>query len=158
MVDNEDYEDILSLGLLILEIEAKRKIEPVAEDREWDSDLPSKDSMLRRALEEWKRRLEDPYRRLGQACLQFNELTQKFYHPALPDKMRRTAAIYRYILVPLHQLIAQRYCSTSLLFKGFPRSWKTFVDPFSATTKPLWANNLVLFDDSEPHSTWHDPT
>ncbi|KAK1243094.1 hypothetical protein MKX07_003722 [Trichoderma sp. CBMAI-0711] len=49
MEDAED-EDILSFGLLIMEMEAKRRLKPRDTDIDWITGLPSKDSMLKRAL------------------------------------------------------------------------------------------------------------
>ncbi|EGR44079.1 uncharacterized protein TRIREDRAFT_112638 [Trichoderma reesei QM6a] len=69
--------------------------------------------------------------------------------------MKRTAAIYRYILAPLHQIITQRFCSTSLLFKEFPQSTKGSQIPSSSLSQPGWGSPLKWFDDSE--SGLHDP-
>lgn len=154
----DDNNDILSFGLLMMEIEAKRKVKPEDEDKDWVTGLPSKDSMLKRALADWKRRLEDGYQQIGRACLRFRELAERIYHPALTEDMKRTAAIYRYILVPLYQLIAQRYCSASLLFKGFPRPPESSLAPYHRPSQPSWGSQLILFDDLKSDSAWHDPT
>lgn len=105
-------------------MEAKRKALPTDEDKDWVTGLPSKDSMLKRVLTDWKRKLEDGYQQIGRACLLFRELAEKFYHPALAEDMKCTAAIYRYILVPLHQLSPRDTAAllySSIAFQGHPR-------------------------------------
>jgi hypothetical protein len=153
--DDSDY--ILSFGLLIMEMEAKRKASPTDEDKDWLTGLPSKDSMLKRVLKDWKRKLEDDYQKIGTACLLFRELAEKFYHPALEEDMKRTAAIYRYILVPLYQLITRRYRSASLLFNDFPRPPESSSAPYLRPSQPRWGSPLILFDDSKSDSNWHNP-
>jgi hypothetical protein len=152
-----DNDHILSFGLLIMEMEAKRKALPTDEDKDWLTGLPSKDSMLKRVLKDWKRKLEDDYQKIGTACLLFRELAEKFYHPALADDMKRTAVIYRYILVPLYQLITRRYRSASLLFNGFPRLPESSSAPYLRPSQSRWGSPLILFDDSKWDSNWHNP-
>jgi len=149
----DDNDDILSLGLLIMEMEAKRRALPTEEEKDWVTGLPSKDSLLKRVLTEWKRKLDDGYQQIGSACLRFRELAQKFYHPALPEDMKRTAAIYKYILVPLYRLITQSYRSTSQLFYPFPRPPQSSPASYLGLANQNWDSQLVLFDDS----SWHNP-
>jgi hypothetical protein len=153
--EEAENEAVLSFGLLVMEMEAKRRIKPIAEDEDWETGLPSKDSMLKRALASWKRRLDSNYQQIGEACLNFCELVERFSHPSLKDDMKRTAAIYRYILSPLHQIITQRYCSTSILFKGFPQAAKLSQLPSASLSQ---SGPLIWFDDSTPEPSFHDAT
>ncbi|RDW74910.1 hypothetical protein BP6252_06052 [Coleophoma cylindrospora] len=148
-------DDILSFGLLIMEMEAKKPL-PTDTATDWVTGLPSKDSLLQKVLIDWKRKLEDGYQQIGTACLRFRELVQKFYHPALPDEMKRTAAIYKYILIPLHRLVTQRHCSTSQLFCSFPTPYDSATAPSLRSMNQTWNSNskLVLFDGD---SRSHDP-
>ncbi|OBT39280.1 hypothetical protein VE00_10597 [Pseudogymnoascus sp. WSF 3629] len=155
VVQHDDNQDILSLGLLIMEMEAKQRVEPTENDKDWVSGELSRDSMLKRALTDskWGDKLGPGYKQIIEACLRFRELLEKFYDPVLTTDMKRTAAIYKYILAPLHRVITQtpRFSRTSLCSYGFPDP----PDSSSATnyrhSGQKYGSDLVLFDDS----TWH---
>ena len=135
-------------------MEVKEKAKPTENDTDWDTRVPSQSSILHRVLtKDWKKKLDDGYKQIGMACLQFRELAEKFYDPALRGDMKRTAAIYKYILAPLYQLILQRYNSASLHSKAFPDPFKNPSAPYSRWSGPGRGSGLVLFDDS----SWHDP-
>ncbi len=146
---DEDDDDVLSFGILVMEMEAGRRLVPTSEDMDWETGRPSKDSMLKQALVSWRKRLEDGYQQIGNACLNFRELVDTFYHPDLDMEMKRTAAIYKYILTPLYNIMAQRYRETSLLFKGFPQSTKIArASCLSQQQKQKRPAPLTLFDDT----------
>lgn len=145
---DEDYDVILSFGLLLMEIEAKRFARPKAVDKDWETDLYSKDSMLKRILQEWSREVGDGYIQVATACLRFRELSARFYDPTLTQNMKETAAIYRYILAPLYRIITQQHSKISALFRSFPSPLQSSSATQSrlrrqATSSSRWH----LFDD-----------
>lgn len=158
-VDHEDIQDVLSFGLLIMEMEARLKVLPTDDDKDWETGLPSKDSMLKRVLADskWRGEVEDGYKRIAKACLEFRDRVDKFYDPVLPEDMKRTAALYRYILAPLHELVTQRFNSASLCSNGFPSPSESSSSPFSRGLIQSCGSRLVLFDDFGSGSAWHNP-
>lgn len=159
VVRHDDNQDILSLGLLIIEMEAKQRVEPTENDKDWVSGELSRDSMLKRAMTDskWGDKLSPGYKQIIEACLRFRELLGKFYDPVLTADMRRTAAIYKYILAPLHQVITQtpRFSRTSLCSYGLPDPPDSSLATNHRRSGQKYGSDLVLFDDSS--STWHSP-
>jgi hypothetical protein len=155
----EDIRDVLSFGLLIMEMEAKLKVSPTDAPKDWDTGLISTDSMLNWALTDskWKGKVEDGYKRIAKACLDFRERVDKFYDPDLPKDMKRTAALYRYIIAPLHELITQRFSSASLCSQDFPDPSKSASSLYGRGLSHSCGSGLVLFDDFGSSSAWHNP-
>ncbi|KAL6900066.1 hypothetical protein GGI43DRAFT_406221 [Trichoderma evansii] len=154
-IEDEVQDAILSFGLLLMEMEGKKIARPKEADNDWETGLPSKDSMLRRIIEEWNRVVSDGYRHIATACLQFRELSARLYDPGLTQDMGQSAAIYKYILAPLHRLATQQHSKISPIFTNFPSSPQST----SATRNyPLRQATLsptfVLFDGFDTH----DPT
>lgn len=156
-LDGEDDENVavLSFGLLLMEMEAKRLAKPEEEDTEWGSDRPSRDSMLKRVLEEWTGNVDDGYKDIATACLLFRQLSEKFYDPLLEQEQRRTAAMYKYILAPLYRLVTSSFRASSELFGEFPRSAPSPSLPAPRTGQPASSSGLELFDGKE--TTTPDP-
>jgi hypothetical protein len=157
IIQRDDNQDILSFGLLMMQMEAKLKIEPTENDNNWETGQPSRDSMLKRTLTDsnWRGKVEDGYKQIATACLHFRELLEKFYDPVLTADMKRTAAMYKYILAPLHKLVTQRFSSTSLCSYGFPDPSERSSSGYLRRSGQRYDSELVLFDDSS--STWHSP-
>lgn len=157
LTDSQDevHDAILSFGILLMEIEAKKLVRPKTVDRNWETGLPSKDTMLKRTIEEWNRAVGDRYRHVAMACLRFRELSARFYdpHPGLTQEMKNIAAIYKYILAPLYRVITTQYSKISTMFSSFPNSLHG-----SSTTRPHQLTHPVsslalhLFDGSETHN------
>jgi hypothetical protein len=156
-VRRDEHQDILSFGLLIMQMEAKLKIEPTENDNDWETGEPSRDSMLKRVLTDssWRGKVEDGYKQIVMACLHFRELLEKFYHPRLTADMKRTAAIYKYILAPMHNLVTQKFGSTSLYSYGFPPPPEISSARHICRSDQAHTSEMVLFDDSS--TTWHSP-
>lgn len=150
-LDGKDDENVavLSFGLLLMEMEAKRLAEPKEEDAEWGSDRPSRDSMLKRVLEEWTGYVEDGYKDIATACLLFRQLSEKFYDPSLTQEKRRAAAMYRYILAPLYRLVTSGFRAASELFGELPRSAPSPSIPAPRTGQLASSSGLELFDGKE---------
>lgn len=154
-IQDEVHDAILSFGLLLMEIEGKKVARPRAAENDWETGLPSKDSMLRRIIEEWNRSVSDGYRKIATACLRFRELSVRLYDPGLTQDIGQSAAIYKYILAPLHKLATQQHSKISPIFTNFPSSLQraSATRDYSlgrATSSP----GLVLFDGFDIH----DPT
>jgi len=151
--ENEVHDAILSFGLLLMEIEAKKLVRPKPVDQDWETGLTSKDSMLKRILEEWNRAVGDGYRHVATACLRFRELSARFYDPALTQDMKNIAAIYKYILAPLHRLITHQHSRISALFNGLPNSPQNYsITQSQHLGKPTSRLGLILFDGSGTHN------
>ncbi|KFA48129.1 hypothetical protein S40293_10226 [Stachybotrys chartarum IBT 40293] len=153
--DGNVHDAILSFGLLLMEMERKKTAKPKDTDMDWETGLPSKDSILKRIIEEWSRSVSDGYRHVATACLQFRELSAMLYDPALDPKMKQTAAIYKYILAPLHRLITQQHSKISRMFNEFPGALQSPEASRSSSLRlPIRSPGLVLFDGVDTH----DPT
>lgn len=154
-VRDEVHDAILSFGLLLMEMEGKKPARPKAVDTDWETGLPSKDSMLKRIIEEWNRSVGDGYRHIATACLLFRELSERLYDPGVTEEMGQIAAIYKYILAPLHKLITQQHSKISFMFTNFPSSLQsTLVTKSSPPGQAASSPGLVLFDGCDEH----DPT
>jgi hypothetical protein len=158
---NDNAEDkILSFGLLMMELGLKKKFYPSEEDIDWETSQPSKRMMLQRALKTGERILDDGYRQIGDACIRFQELAEELYHPALKGKQKHTAAIYKYILVPLWLQIQNSFRDISSQFEGFPAQRESYLGVHDVAPNPIRRqapSKMILFDD-ENDEGWHDPT
>lgn len=152
-VDDEDDENsvVLSFGLLLMEMEANRAVEPTERDKDWDSRGGiSQDSMLRRILEEWADDVEDDYKDIATSCLLFRQLAERFYDPLLTQDTKRTGAIYKYILAPLLRLVTRKFRKLPQLFSNIPKSaWSHSASINHSFGQPTSTSDLVLFDGCE---------
>ncbi|KAI1330204.1 hypothetical protein F5Y16DRAFT_31262 [Xylariaceae sp. FL0255] len=150
---DEVHDAILSFGLLLMEIEAKKPVRPKTVDQDWETGLTSKDIMLKRILVEWNRAVSDGYRHVATACLRFRELSAKFYNPAITQDMKSIAAVYKYILAPLHRLITTQHSRISALFNGLPNSLRnSSIAGYQHLDRPTSSPSLLLFDGSETYN------
>ncbi|CAI7622907.1 unnamed protein product [Penicillium pancosmium] len=150
--DDEDDENaaVLSFGLLIMEMEANRVANPIKEDENWGTDGISRDSILKRILGEWADDVEDDYKDIATSCLLFRPLAAKFYDPLLTQDMKRTGAIYKYILAPLFRLVIQKFRKSQDLFPGIPKStYSRSASNDHNLRHPTPTSDMILFDGSE---------
>ncbi|KAI2615063.1 hypothetical protein GGR54DRAFT_632365 [Hypoxylon sp. NC1633] len=150
-VDGEDDENaaVLSFGLLIMEIEANRVAKPKEEDKDWDRDGFSRDSILKRILGEWADDVEDNYKNIATACLLFRQLSERFYDPLLTQDTKRTGAIYKYILAPLFRLVTGRFHKIRDLFPGIPEStYSRLPSSDHNLGHPTSTSDMIIFDGS----------
>ena len=160
LVTTDDDEDenaaVLSFGLLLMEMQAERRAEyDSRKDKDWETDKPSKHIMLSRILGQWTACVDDQYKEIAAACLDFRELSEKFYDPSVTQEKRRTAAMYKYILAPLYRLVTGRFEAITLLFDKFPRSASRPFMSAHHTGQTTPGFGLKLFDD-ETHNS-HNP-
>jgi hypothetical protein len=155
--DEHDGDDdkIVSFGLLMAEIGAGDRLTAIPADNDWETGLPSKRLMLRRALDKWERVLEDAYKSIGNACLQLAEFSEGLYNAELSMNQKRTAAIYRHILAPLYVHVRNNFQDVSRLFQGFPRQERQALRQANANGQGVPVK-VKLFDGSK--RTYHDPT
>lgn len=120
--DNDDKNDdenaaILSFGILLMELQARKTAEPKEGDKMWHNKGSfSRDSILSRILEDWADVIgDDEYKAIGEACLHFRQLSDKFYNQSLTgdaddtNDMNRIGAIYKYIIAPLSRIMVSRW-------------------------------------------------
>ncbi|CAM1505661.1 Fc.00g112980.m01.CDS01 [Cosmosporella sp. VM-42] len=146
--------EILSFGILMMEMEAKRRVKLSPDDIDYETGTYSKDLVLERILAEWKRKLGKGYLQVGRACLNFRQLAEKIYHPDLTGEQKCLAAIYKHILSPLLSLLTKDYSDASHLFVGLPHSdISPQVQP-STAGQVADTSGLALFDDLD---AWTNP-
>lgn len=152
MADDDDDENaaVISFGLLIMQMEANRIAKPTVEDQNWDRDGISRDSLLKRILEEWADDVEDDYKDIATACLLFQQLSERFYDPLLAPETHRTGAIYKYILAPLFRLVIRQFRKSRDLFPGIPKSaYSRSVTVDNNLRTQRLGSDMILFDGSE---------
>ncbi|KAH8878944.1 subtilisin-like protein [Thozetella sp. PMI_491] len=115
-LEKDDQDTIISFGILLLEMEARQRAVPSEADFAWGADYPSQDLILDRILAEWGRTVDDGYRSVARACLHLQDLAEGLYHPDLSEDMRKTAAIHKYILSPLLDILKERFSRAFRLF------------------------------------------
>lgn len=150
--ENEDDENVavLSFGLLIMEMEANRVAKPNKEDENWGREGISRDSILRRILGEWADDVEDDYKDIATSCLLFRQLADRFYDPLLTQDMKRTGAIYKYIIAPLFRLAIRKFRKSQELFPGIPKSaYSRSASNHHNLGHPTTSSDMILFDGSE---------
>jgi hypothetical protein len=146
-------DNIISFGILLMEMETKKKVRiSLDKDFDWETGQASRAMLLRRTLEERKRKLTSDYIKIGKRCLELIKLAEKISHPALRDELRVKAAIYRYITHPLILKVAN---DRSISCDSF----------YSVATEPTRGEDnqdagfldeslsLVLFDDNGDSNT-----
>ncbi|KAL2155989.1 hypothetical protein VTH82DRAFT_733 [Thermothelomyces myriococcoides] len=76
-------DSIAALGVLLLELEANRKASWVEEDEDLDSGEKSNSVRLARILHEWEDLISDDYRKVAEACLEFDRHVETLDHPRI---------------------------------------------------------------------------
>ncbi|KAF4440432.1 extracellular serine protease [Fusarium austroafricanum] len=150
--DEEEDENtaVLSFGLLLMEMEANKTAKTAETDKNWDESGFSRDSKLRRILGEWAADVDDGYKDIATACLLFRQLSEQFYDPGLEHKMKRTGAMYKYILAPLSRLVIPKFRQFRELFTSIPKSAQNrSVTGNHNPVQPTSTTTLTLFDGSE---------
>lgn len=152
---DEIHDAILSFGLLLMEMEGKKTVRPQRMDKRWETGLTCKESMLRRTIESLNRVVSDGYRRIATACVRFKDLSARLHDPGLTQELRQRAAIYKYILAPLHRLAIHEHSRISPMFSDFPSSLRsTSGTQHGSLNQATSSPSLLLFDSVDTH----DPT
>ncbi|KAF4448622.1 subtilisin-like protein [Fusarium austroafricanum] len=144
-------DNIVALGVLVMELEADCKAEWIPEDDDWDSGERSNRARLARMLRTWEDEISDDYRRIAKACLKFDDLVEKLKHPDIAEERKGLAIIYKCILEPLSQCVNLSFEGLSPLIKGMFGPGRSLVSPISI---PLAvARKVILFDDDDSLSS-----
>lgn len=140
-------DDIAAFGILLMELEANDEAIWSDEDVDWLLQTKSNHSRLARILRVWKNDVREGYRKIGKACLDFENLVSGINDPMIPRDMSCLAVIYKSILDPLFRYLVDDFGDTRKLFRGIAGPWGNL----SATVglSSSHASKRALFDDFE---------
>lgn len=142
----DQYEEIASFGLLLMEIEAGKCLESAESNNGWDTEISATCVKLQTALDQWKANVEFPYREIASTCLEFATIVEGLYDPGIADNLRRNAAIYKHILEPLLRLSRKNHGDTMDHLRKF--SLLLGLPAPNTTNLPQTFPEITLFDDS----------
>lgn len=111
-------DSIAALGVLLLELEANRKASWVEEDEDLDSGEKSNSVRLARILHEWEDLISDDYRKVAEACLEFDRHVETLDHPRIVPDRKGLVVIYKRILEPLISHATRCFGKLGPLLKG----------------------------------------
>ncbi|KAF5583569.1 peptidase S8 [Fusarium pseudocircinatum] len=153
VIQHADSDNIAALGVLIMELEARRKASWTAEEKDEVSKERPNISRLNRILEDldWEGDVDDNYREIAKACLEFNSLVNSLDQPRISADRKGLAIIYVKILVPLYDRLVNSFRESANvfadIFNGMLGPGRPLASPVS---KPLAAGErVILFDDED---------
>lgn len=130
----DEIDQIRAFGILLMELESGLRATSLPEldfepDYENPRAGPTKDAVLERMLAEWARKVDDGYFRVASACLDFpnraelmlpflGEHADKIGDENL-EKLKRTAAIFKHVVMPLREILEKRHSNVFQLFNNF---------------------------------------
>ncbi|SPN98624.1 uncharacterized protein DNG_01669 [Cephalotrichum gorgonifer] len=141
-------DSIAAFGVLLLEIEADRKVPWTEEDHDWDSGERSNHVRLCRALRLLKDFVGDNYRHAAKACLEYDKLVEMLDHRDIKPDRKGLAVIYKCILEPLIRQLVINFSGIVPLFKEMVGPWHRFA-PRKIIPASRTAKEVFLFDDDE---------
>ncbi|CAG2010158.1 unnamed protein product [Fusarium graminearum] len=138
---------IAALGILILELETNRRADWVDDDEDWQTGERSNRGRLSRILHVWKDDVADDYRRIGDACLNFDNHVLDLDDSDIVTERKELAVIYSHILEPLFECSMSSFGELQPIFEGMLGRSRLLASPIivpsDITTK------IVLFDDDD---------
>ncbi|CVK98062.1 uncharacterized protein FMAN_12180 [Fusarium mangiferae] len=142
-------DNIAALGVLVMELEANGKASWSAGEADEVSGKGSNISRLTRILgdSEWQSDVDDKYRQIAKACLEFNTLVDTLDQPRISADRKGLAIIYKKILVPLYDQLVDSFEECADLFDDILGPGRPLAPPVS---KPLAVGERpILFDDED---------
>ncbi|KAF5620258.1 extracellular serine protease [Fusarium sp. NRRL 52700] len=146
-------DNIAALGVLIMELEADRKASWIAEENDEPSREGPNISRLTRLLEDpdWEGDVDDNYRQIAKACLEFNILVDSLDQPLISADRKRLAIIYKKILVPLYDRLVDSFRESANVFADI---FDGMLGPRRPLAPPVGKPSVVgekpiLFDDED---------
>ncbi|CAF3523454.1 unnamed protein product [Fusarium graminearum] len=147
---------IAALGILILELETNRRADWVDDDEDWQTGERSNRGRLSRILHVWKDDVADDYRRIGDACLNFDNHVLDLDDSDIVTERKELAVIYSHILEPLFECSMSSFGELQPIFEGMLGRSRLLASPIivpsDITTK------IVLFDDDDIAESATDKT
>ena len=140
-------ENIVALGILILELETQRKANWADDDKEWPSMEKSNRVRLARILRHWSDDVRDEYRTVATACFYFDSLLENLDHPEIICEKRGLAVIYKCILEPLFLHITTCFGDLATHINGVCGLAHSLAAPLNIS--PSGTRKQVLFDDND---------
>lgn len=137
-------EDVASLGVLILELEANLTAGWTDDDEDYETETKSNRARLSRILKEWKGDVTSFYHGIGLACFSFESIVENFEHPDIDKELNKFTILYKCIVNPLFQKLVSDFPVTSNLFEG-----TSGLSIPARQQKVSTSSLIVLYDDSE---------
>jgi len=138
-------DNIAAFGVLVLELEADRKANWIADDEDWLSGEKSNHVRLARVLNSWTDLVSDEYRKIAKSCLDFDVLIESLDHAKIIPERKGLAIIYKCILEPLFHRITTSFGNLAPIFSGMFGPSRSFTVPMNIS--PSVTAKRVLFDD-----------
>ncbi|KAM0544220.1 hypothetical protein ACHAPJ_011909 [Fusarium lateritium] len=140
-------DNIAALGVLVLELEADRKADWDLDDEDCFTGERSNRVRLARMLQGWKDEVSDDYRRIAEACLNFDSLVENLDHSDIVKERKGLAVIYSRILEPLFRYITSSFGDLKPLFQGMFGPGRSLTSPINISSAVT--AKRVLFDDDD---------
>jgi hypothetical protein len=138
---------IAAFGVLVLELEIDRTAPWQESDSDWISGEKSNQVRLARVLKNWEEFINDDYRAVARACLEFDSLVENVIHPEIGTDKRALAVVYKCILEPLFRHVLKSFGNLRPLFDGMFGPGRHLASAMSVSASRT--AKRVLFDDDE---------
>ncbi|KAF5584288.1 peptidase S8 [Fusarium subglutinans] len=146
-------DNIAALGVLIMELEADRKASWYNEEKDKLSKERPNISRLNRILEdpEWDGRVDDNYRQIAKACVEFNSLVDSLDQPRISADRKGLAITYKKILQPLYDRLVDSFKDSAQVFADI---FNDMLGPGRSLAPPVSkalaaGERAILFDDED---------
>ncbi|ESU17319.1 hypothetical protein FGSG_13789, partial [Fusarium graminearum PH-1] len=125
---------IAAFGILVLELEVNRRAYWVDDDtKPWNGKRSNRER-LSQILYVWKDDVTDDYRRIADACLDFDNLVDDLHNSDIVTERKELAVIYRHILEPLFKCSMSSFGELKPIFEGMLGGSRLLAPPMSKSS------------------------